>query len=72
MMALGKRSGLGLYMGEPCRKGDYVGEYVGEVVSDFEADQRGIVYDRRGMSFLFSLNNSKYLEANCPYELDVS
>ena len=56
MMSEGKKSGWGLYMGEPCRKGDYIGEYRGEIVSEIEADQRGTIYDKRNLSYLFSLN----------------
>ena len=72
MMALGKRSGLGLYMGEPCKKDDYVGEYVGELVSRFEAEPRGAISDKRDVSYLFDLNSSKYVEAIYPHESNVS
>ena len=56
LMADGGKSGWGLYMGEECRKGDFIGEYRGEIISEAEADQRGTIYDKRNLSYLFSLN----------------
>ena len=56
IMAKEKRDGLGLYMGEPCRKGDFVGEYVGEIITEAEATRREAVYDKRNLSYLFTLN----------------
>lgn len=61
MMAKGNKSGWGLYMGEPCKKWDCIGEYVGEILSEVEAEQRGAIYDKRNLSYLFTLNVSKYL-----------
>jgi hypothetical protein len=52
----GGKHGFGLYMGEACNKGDFIGEYVGEIVSDSEAGRRGAVYDKIEMSYLFDLN----------------
>lgn len=52
----GGKHGFGLYMGEACHKGDFIGEYVGEIVSDNEAGRRGAVYDKIEMSYLFDLN----------------
>lgn len=49
-------------MGEPIKKGDYIGEYVGEVVSREEGERRGLIYDKRNLSYLFDLNISKYPE----------
>jgi hypothetical protein len=63
MMAEGGRSGWGLYMGEPCRKDEYIGEYVGEVVTTSEAEQRGIIYDKRNMSYLFDVNRLQTLDS---------
>ena len=59
LMAAGNKSGWGLYMGEECKKGDYVGEYRGEIITDIEADLRGTIYDRRNVSYLFTLNNGE-------------
>ena len=46
-------------MGEPVKKGEFLGEYVGEVVSNDEAETRGLIYNKRNLSYLFSLNRSK-------------
>ena len=47
-------------MGQATKKGDYIGEYVGEVISKEESEQRGIIYNKRNLSYLFDLNSSKY------------
>jgi SET domain-containing protein len=62
-MAAGGKSGWGLYMGETCRKGDFIGEYRGEIISDTEAELRGTIYDKRNLSYLFTLNLSKSVNA---------
>lgn len=59
LLASGGVSGWGLYMGEATKKGDYIGEYVGEVISKEESEQRGIIYNKRNLSYLFDLNSSK-------------
>ena len=59
LMTAGKKSGWGLYMGEECKKGDFVGEYRGEIISGEEADLRGIIYDKRNLSYLFTLNQGQ-------------
>jgi histone-lysine N-methyltransferase EZH2 len=46
-------------MGEPVKKGEYIGEYVGEVISETEYEQRGVVYDKRSMNYMFRLNKCK-------------
>lgn len=65
LMADGGKSGWGLYMGEECKKGDFIGEYRGEIISDAEADQRGTIYDKRNMSYLFTLNGGKSISCSC-------
>ena len=60
LLASGNLSGWGLYSGQPLRKGDYIGEYVGEVVTSEEGERRGVVYDKRNMSYLFDLNSCKF------------
>ena len=60
MMLSGNIQGWGLYMGQTCKKGDFIGEYVGEIVTRREAEQRGTIYDKRNMSYLFDLNDSAY------------
>ena len=59
LLASGGVDGWGLYMGEATKKGDYIGEYVGEVISKEESEQRGIIYNKRNLSYLFDLNSSK-------------
>ncbi|MCJ1438247.1 hypothetical protein MMC27_007635 [Xylographa pallens] len=62
-MASGGVSGWGLYMGEATKKGDYIGEYVGEVISKEESEQRGIIYNKRNLSYLFDLNSTQTLDS---------
>ena len=59
LLASGGMSGWGLYMGEPVKNGDYIGEYVGEVITSEECERRGLIYDKRNLSYLFDLNGSK-------------
>ena len=67
LMASGGVSGWGLYMGEATKKGDYIGEYVGEVISKDESEQRGIIYNKRNLSYLFDLNSSKQVSDSLHY-----
>ncbi|MCJ1385395.1 hypothetical protein MMC17_008518 [Xylographa soralifera] len=50
-------------MGEATKKGDYIGEYVGEVISKEESEQRGIIYNKRNLSYLFDLNSTQTLDS---------
>ncbi|MCJ1376650.1 hypothetical protein MMC20_007893 [Loxospora ochrophaea] len=50
-------------MGEPVKKGEFLGEYVGEVVSNDEAETRGLIYNKRNLSYLFSLNRTQTLDS---------
>ncbi|KAI9825846.1 MAG: hypothetical protein M1832_000787 [Thelocarpon impressellum] len=56
-------AGYGLFMGEAVRAGEYLGEYTGEVVSSDEANRRGRIYDKRGLSYLFDLNKAQVIDA---------
>lgn len=51
-------AGMGLYVGEAVQKGEFIGEYVGELISGSESDRRGLVYDKRKVSYQFGLNKS--------------
>ncbi|KAG4427515.1 hypothetical protein IFR05_017002, partial [Cadophora sp. M221] len=55
--------GFGLYLAEAVKKGDFLSEYVGENISSEEAGRRGIVYDRKFLSFLFDLNQDRVIDA---------
>ncbi|MCJ1471938.1 hypothetical protein MMC13_000579 [Lambiella insularis] len=63
LLKSGGVSGWGLYMGEATKKGDYIGEYVGEVISKEESEQRGIIYNKRNLSYLFDLNSTQTLDS---------
>ncbi|KAI5803900.1 hypothetical protein EDC01DRAFT_611342, partial [Geopyxis carbonaria] len=56
-------SGMGLFAGEHVKKDDHLGEYKGEVITGEEADRRGKIYDHKGISFLFNLNNNQVIDA---------
>lgn len=50
-------------MGEDVKSGAFLGEYKGEVITSDEADRRGKLYDKRGVSFLFNLNLNQVIDA---------
>lgn len=56
-------AGFGLFMGEDVKNGVFLGEYKGEVITSDEADRRGKLYDKRGVSFLFNLNLNQVIDA---------
>ncbi|TVY40754.1 Histone-lysine N-methyltransferase EZH2, partial [Lachnellula cervina] len=56
-------TGFGLYAAEPIRKGEFLSEYGGEIISTDEAERRGIIYDRKYLSFLFDLNGDWAIDA---------
>ncbi|KAI9752140.1 MAG: hypothetical protein M4579_005740 [Chaenotheca gracillima] len=43
--------------------GDFLGEYSGEIISGQEAERRGGLYDRRGLSYLFDVNKTQVIDA---------
>ena len=56
-------SGWGAFSTVRVEKNELLGEYVGEVISQAEADRRGVLYDRIGVSFLFNLNSEYVVDA---------
>ncbi|THV49221.1 hypothetical protein BGAL_0206g00140 [Botrytis galanthina] len=56
-------AGFGLFTAEPVRKGDFLSEYTGELISDNEAERRGVEYNAKFMSFLFTLNKEWTIDA---------
>ncbi|KAK9263474.1 hypothetical protein V1519DRAFT_496124 [Lipomyces tetrasporus] len=56
-------SGWGLFMGESIKQDEYLGEYKGELISQDEAERRGKIYDKRGVSFLFESTKDQCVDA---------
>ncbi|KAK9448900.1 uncharacterized protein V1518DRAFT_416628 [Limtongia smithiae] len=56
-------SGWGLFMGEPIKQDEFLGEYKGELISQDEAERRGKIYDKRGVSFLFESTKDQCVDA---------
>ncbi|KAK9466885.1 hypothetical protein V1512DRAFT_207367 [Lipomyces arxii] len=56
-------AGWGLFMGEPIKQDEYLGEYKGELISQDEAERRGKLYDKRGVSFLFESSKDQCVDA---------
>jgi SET domain-containing protein len=62
-------AGWGLFAGEKIKAGQFLGvphpiknrmltgqEYKGEIIGNEESERRGLLYDKKGVSFLFTLN----------------
>ncbi|KAK7208054.1 hypothetical protein BZA70DRAFT_272803 [Myxozyma melibiosi] len=56
-------SGWGLFIGEDMKQDEYLGEYKGESISQDEAERRGKIYDKRGVSFLFESTKEQCIDA---------
>lgn len=62
--------GWGVKTQKNIKKGEFVVEYVGEVITSEEADRRGKIYDKIGLTYLFDLDfNDK---KNFPYTVDAA
>jgi SET domain-containing protein len=56
MMGRSSIAGWGLFAGEKVKQGQFLGEYKGEIIGNEESERRGFLYDKKGVSFLFTLN----------------
>ena len=56
-MARSALAGWGLFTRHALHRHEFVGEYTGEIVSRAESERRGLIYDRMGVSYLFTLNS---------------
>uniref|UniRef100_A0A7S3XCY3 Histone-lysine N-methyltransferase n=1 Tax=Picocystis salinarum TaxID=88271 RepID=A0A7S3XCY3_9CHLO len=48
--------GWGVVTLDPIKRGTFVCEYAGETINTFEAERRGLVYDKQRCSFLYNLD----------------
>ncbi|KAK9478598.1 hypothetical protein V1514DRAFT_330535 [Lipomyces japonicus] len=58
-----KIAGWGLFLGEDIKQDEFLGEYKGELISQNEAERRGKIYDKRGVSFLFEVTKDQCVDA---------
>ncbi|KAF8156618.1 hypothetical protein B0H34DRAFT_847237 [Crassisporium funariophilum] len=56
--------GLGLYMSEPCKKGELIAEYVGELIFEPTIRSRDGVVVHKGRSYVFELNPTYSLDSD--------
>ncbi|KAK1947563.1 Histone-lysine N-methyltransferase EZH2 [Phytophthora citrophthora] len=62
-VAFSATHGWGAYALEPIRKDEFVLEYTGELITDEEAERRGTIYDRKGLSYLFGVSGEYVVDA---------
>lgn len=54
--------GLGLFVGNYLKRGDFIGEYTGEIISTEDCDEseiRGRIYNASNYNFIFTLTSAK-------------
>jgi len=69
-------AGLGLFAGEPVRRGEFIIEYVGEVISRKEANKRGGKYlfetsDNRVIDGKGRNNKARYINHSCKPNCEI-
>ncbi|XP_059621919.1 histone-lysine N-methyltransferase Su(var)3-9-like isoform X1 [Phlebotomus argentipes] len=60
--------GWGVKTMETLYPGQFIGEYVGEIITHDEAETRGEIYDKKGITYLFDLDFNR---ADQPYSVDA-
>ncbi|KAG5452519.1 Histone-lysine N-methyltransferase suv39h2 [Clonorchis sinensis] len=60
--------GWGVKTKAPIATGTFVAEYLGEILTFEEAEQRGVIYDKQTMTYLFDLD----FEGDAHYTVDAS
>jgi hypothetical protein len=55
--------GWGCFLKHDAKKDDFVTEYLGEKISNVEGTRRGKLYDAKGVSFLFDVDESYCIDA---------
>ncbi|KAL2654166.1 hypothetical protein R1flu_022294 [Riccia fluitans] len=63
LLARSDVSGWGVFLKEPASANDFLGEYTGELLPPFEANERGRIYDKVNLSFLFQINEELIIDA---------
>jgi len=58
-----KIHGFGCFAGENIGKHEFITEYLGEIITQNEANNRGKIYDKLNISYLFNLNQEYVVDA---------
>ncbi|KDQ53748.1 hypothetical protein JAAARDRAFT_161438 [Jaapia argillacea MUCL 33604] len=56
--------GMGLFLDEPAKIGDYISEYIGELIYEPTVDSRDDVARHRGRTYLFGLNEGVSVDSS--------